>query len=431
MKSFFVDLLSVSVSKVVVIAFGIGYTIITARYLGPDLNGTIAALIVYPTLFMTVGSLGIRQSTAYFIGKGEFTELSIKKAVVQLWYVSSIFCIISSFLLIKFFSNSGDDNLLIFLAIAPIPFTLFITYNSGIFLGKNEVKQFNTVNWIPAFIKFISVIVLIIVFPFSIYGAMISAILAPLVMNLILLRHNDFIQGFSRGIEIKTLKALLSLGLVYATALLIINLNYKLDVILLDKMSTMYETGIYSKSAQLVEYLWEIPMLLSTIVFARSANSKDNDAFSQKVVQLLRVSSIIVGVCCIILILIAEPLITFLFGQEFKPSALVLIYLLPGVLLLTIFKVLNMDIAGRGKPWLSMKAMIPALIINIALNVVFIPNHGAIGAAIASTVSYSLAAVLFLFMYGKETGIKIPQIMRFSITDFDPIINILKNVIKR
>ena len=96
---------------------------------------------------------------------------------------------------------------------------------------------------------------------------------------------------------------MLSLGIVYASALLIISLNYKIDVVLLENLSTSYELGIYSKGVSIVEYLWQIPMLFSSIVFARSAVSKDGNAFSVKVAHLLRLSLIAVSLIAIFLIL--------------------------------------------------------------------------------------------------------------------------------
>jgi len=58
-----------------------------------------------------------------------------------------------------------------------------------------------------------------------------------------------------------------------------------------------------------------------------------------------------------------------MYGEKFEGSIEVLKILLPGVLVLTLFKVMNTDLAGKGKPWVSMKAMIPALIINIIINI--------------------------------------------------------------
>src|SRR5690606_30071696 len=188
------------------------------------------------------------------------------------------------------------------------------------------------------------------------------------------------------------------------------------------------ELGIYAKGAAITQYLWQIPMLLSTVVFARSAVSKDAKAFSMKVAQLLRVSFIIIGIVSVGLIFFSEWIIVGMYGESFRESTSVLNYLLPGVLILTIFKVMNMDLAGKGKPWVSMQAMIPALVINIVMNIILIPNMGADGAAISSTVSYGIAGLLFLFFYSKAVNLPIKEILKYKKTDFDPILNVLKKL---
>uniref|UniRef100_UPI00404AB1C8 flippase n=1 Tax=Flavobacterium sp. TaxID=239 RepID=UPI00404AB1C8 len=430
MKGFLFDVLSVGVSKILMICFGLVTTIIIARVLGPEQNGIIASLLVYPSLFMTIGSLGIRQSTTYFIGKNIYSDAQIKTAIAQIWFFTTIFSCIVCFFLISYFSNAGHNLTYVFLTILPIPFSLFITYNSGIFLGKNEIQVFNRINWIPIFITFVGVCLLVYYFPLGISGYLIAVVAGHFVVFIILFFKNNFIQYLSLQFNWQIIQKMLSLGLIYAFSLLIINLNYKLDVILLDKLSTPYETGIYSKGASIIQYLWQIPMLLSTVIFARSAVSKDDRGFSLKVALLLRVSILLVSVGSLVLFFFATPIIQLLFGDVYKPSAQVMNFLLPGVLLLTIYKVMNMDLAGKGKPWISMYAMLPALIINIVLNIVLIPIQGANGAAIASTISYSVAALLFLFFYSKTVNVPIKTILHFQKSDFAPLLKAFKKIKK-
>ena len=417
-SKFIQDFLGVGVSNALIIVFNLGASIIVARSLGPDKNGIIAALLVYPSLFMSIGSLGIRQSTAYFLGKGVFEEKEIKEAITQIWLFTSIISVISSFLLIYYLSSSSTDSLLILIAILPIPFNLFNTYNSGIFLGKNDLKTFNKINWLPAAFTFSLTIVFIILLDWDVAGAMLGLLGGPVIMFIILLRKNNFFDILSLKVNRNVIKKLLSLGSIYALALLVINLNYKLDIILLDRMSSPYELGIYSKGANLIQYLWQIPMVLSTIVFARSATAKDGNIFSLKVAQLLRVSLIVVGVLSLVLFFIAYYVVNIIYGIAFYDSIMVLRILMPGVVLMTIFKVMNMDLAGKGKPWISMQAMGPALIINVILNLLFIPNMGANGAALASTISYTIAGLLFLVFYSKETQLSIAEILKFRKSDF-------------
>jgi len=426
MSSFISDVFRVGISNFLIIAFGLTTSIITARYIGPEGNGIIAALLVYPSLFMSFGSLGIRQSTTYFLGKNIFSEEQIKTAITQIWMITTVFSIVSSFILIRYFSNSGENIALVILALLPIPFSLFNTYNSGIFLGKNDIKTFNKINWIPGLVALLGTIVFVIIFKLDIAGAMLASVGAPLFMSGILLFKNKFLKAFSFKYDWKIIKSLLSLGIVYAISLLVINLNYKTDIIILDELSTPYELGIYSKGSGITQYLWQIPMIFSTIVFARSAVSKNSKAFSLKVAQLLRLSFIAIGLGGIVLYFLSDLIIVGMYGVEFKGSISVLNYLLPGVLILTIYKVMNMDLAGRGKPWISMKAMLPALVLNILLNIWLIPSMGANGAAVSSTISYSLAGLLFLVFYSKEVSIPIRTIVSLKKSDLDPIRNMIK-----
>jgi O-antigen/teichoic acid export membrane protein len=423
------DIFSVAVSKGLIIVFGLITSVVVARVLGPEKNGIISVLLVYPSLFMTVGSLGIRQSTTFFLGKKIFSEEDIKATITQIWILSSLMCMIVCLCLMKYVSQSVDNMLLITLAIIPIPFALFNTYNSGIFLGKNQIGSFNKINWIPKLMILLCTVLLILVFSIDITGYMIALITGPLFIFIILLFRNKFIKSFRLKVNWPILKRMLGLGLSYSIALLIIDLNYRLDVIILDNMSTPYEIGLYSKGVAVTQYLWQIPMVLSPVIFTRSAISKNEKAFSLKVASLLRISLIIISLASIVLFVFSDWVILLLFGEEFQGSTSVLNILLLGVILLTVFKVMNMDLAGKGKPWISMKAMIPALIINIVLNVIWIPTKGADGAALASTISYSSAALLFLFFYSREVEIPMRTILLFQRKDFDFLNRIMKKKI--
>ncbi|MCE7053709.1 polysaccharide biosynthesis C-terminal domain-containing protein [Algoriphagus sp. AGSA1] len=431
MSSFIKDLARVATSNVAIIFFGVATSIVTARFIGPEGNGIIAGLIVYPSLFMSFGSLGIRQSTAYFLGKKIYSEDRIKTAITQIWSLTTIVSLIVCFVLMTYFSKSGENFLWVILALLPIPFSLFITYNSGIFLGRNDLQSFNKVNWVPPFIVLVVSLILVGLFNQGVQGALIAAVGGQLFMAMFMLFKNEFLKAFSLQYDFKVIKSMLSLGIVYAIALLIINLNYKVDVILLDKLSTSYELGIYSKGAGIIQYLWQIPMVLSTIIFSRSASAKDDYVFSLKVAQLLRISLVIVGGASLVLFFLSNFVILTMYGEAFRDSISVLKILLPGVLLLTVFKVMNMDLAGKGKPWISMKAMVPALILNVVLNLLWIQDYGANGASFASSISYSVAAILFAYFYCKETKVPAKELFGIRKSDFNVIFSKLDKLIPK
>ncbi len=421
MRSFLKDLSRIGTSKIIMVSASLGTSILTARTLGPANNGLISALLVFPNLLMTVGSLGVQQATTFLVGQKKFDEQEIKKTIVQIWLLSASLSVVICYFLILAFAKEQYTNLQIALALIPVPFALYNTYNSGYFLGKNKIKEFNQINWIPSILTLLGSVYALLILKPRIEGYMTALILGPLFITVVMLTKNKFFKAFSLQVNTELLKTMLRLGLTYAIALLVINLNYSFDVILVNKWSSPYYAGIYSKAANFTQFLWQIPMLMSTIVFARSAASNDGYAFSLKVAHLLRVSSVLILMGCIFFALFADVIIELFFGSAFAESANVVRLLLPGVFFLNIFKVMNMDLAGKGLPWVSLKAMLPAFLINLFCNYYFVPKYNANGAAIASSISYTAAAFLFLHFYSKQVKIPIRKILSFSFNDYTQI----------
>ena len=417
--SFLKDLRFIFQSKAAIIIFGVAMSVVTARYLGPEGNGIIASIMVYPTLFMSIGSLGIRQSTTYFVGQEKHSISEIYSAALSIWLLTSLVSMLCCFVLIQYVTKTDFLLVQVLLVLSTIPFSLYNTYTSGIFLGKKNIKEFNRINWVPAFLNLLFTFLLVGPIPLGVTGSLIGSLLSVFFMAVVVFRKMRQQISFRINFNWPLLTGMLKLGLIYALSLFVINLNYKADVILLDQLSTKHELGIYSKGVSIVQYLWEIPMLLSTLIFSRSAASKNPELFSLQVCRLLRFAGVIILVASVVLFLLSGFVINLLFGPKFEASAMVLKLLMPGIFLLTIFKVLFMDMAGKGKPWISLTAMIPAVIINILLNIWWIPAYGANGSALASTVSYSVAALVFLFVYSKKVNIPIKTIFSFTREDVE------------
>lgn len=430
MLHFLRDIKKVGFSNAVVIASSILASVIIARMLGPEKNGTLATLLVYPTLFMTFGRFGISEAVTHILGRRLFRKKDIKIAITQIWFFTSVFGCIICYLLLRYLSNSGDDEYLVMLTLIPIPLATYIDYFSGVFLARGKIGFFNKIYWLPKLITSVLIAIFLLVFAFDISGVLLALIGGPLLMFLILLFNNNGLKAFSFQIKWEIIKPLMRLGSIYALATLTIFLNLRADVVLLDFMSTPYETGIYTKGTGITEYLWQIPVIFSHVVMHRSAVAKDDRAFSLKIAQLLRISLVIMVIASLILFVLAEFLIIGLYGEAFRGSVVVLQVLLPGVFFLVFYKVISTDMAGKGKPWVTLKAMAMAFPINIVLNLLFIPKYGSVGAALGSTISYTFAAFLYLHLYSKEIGIPIRTILAYKESDFIRILDIL-NYFKR
>lgn len=426
MRSFVKDFSNSFFSKIAIIIFSFFKGVIIARYLGPEKNGVIASLMVYPIILMSLGSLGIRQTAAYFTGKKLFSEQEIQGATIQLWLLSSFFSIIICYILTTNFIKGEYSIYYILLVIAQIPFTLFNTFQSGIYLGKNKISKFNQISWLSAFVVLLFTILLVIVFKLSIMGALVALIIGPVLVFLQIIFVSK-IRVFDFKFNKKVIVAFLSKGSIYALSFLLINLNYKIDIIILNQLVNDFQVGIYSKGVLLAEYLWQVPMVFSSIIFARSASSKDNHSFSNKVAALTRLSLCLVALMSVVIFLNSTFIVTKIFGLDYILSSDVLNILLPGVVLMTFFKVLYMDTAGKGKPIQGVYIMLPALIINLILNFLLIPKYSVNGAALASSISYGFAGIAILLFYNSENRVGLMNILVIKREDIHQVLSKLLN----
>ena len=113
----------------------------------------------------------------------------------------------------------------------------------------------------------------------------------------------------------------------------------------------------------------------------------------------------------LLLAMLARPLLHLLFGEAFIPSLPALLWLLPGIIAFSLVTVIASYFAGLGKPRLNLSVALAGLLITVVLDVLLIPRYQIIGAAIASTASYSASAVLTLLLFKQQTGMPLTNVL--------------------
>jgi O-antigen/teichoic acid export membrane protein len=111
------------------------------------------------------------------------------------------------------------------------------------------------------------------------------------------------------------------------------------------------------------------------------------------------------------LTIVGYPLIQLLFGPKFSGAFVPMIFLMPGVVALSIANVLASDLAGRGRPEYASYAAGLTLVLTIGLDVLLIPRFGASGAALASTAAYSAAAGFLLVIFARRFRVSISELV--------------------
>lgn len=173
----------------------------------------------------------------------------------------------------------------------------------------------------------------------------------------------------------------------------------------------MYSTGV-----SMAELLWYIPNAVSGALFPKIP-TLENKVASQLTARTCRQVFSLIFIGAILFRFLGKTIIVMAYGQEFQPSTAPFLWLLPGILGMTISKIISADLSGRGKPEYSTKTSGLTLVITIIGDIILIPALGISGAALASSLAYITSAIVSVIWFRKETGTSIGDLLILKPSD--------------
>ncbi|MDD5464595.1 MAG: polysaccharide biosynthesis C-terminal domain-containing protein, partial [Candidatus Moranbacteria bacterium] len=109
----------------------------------------------------------------------------------------------------------------------------------------------------------------------------------------------------------------------------------------------------------------------------------------------------------IITIAFAGNIISILFGADYIAATLTLQILAINAIFYTVFLIFSTSLIAVNKPLTNTKITAFISVLNLALNIIFIPVYGIAGAAISTTASYFIGMLLTFRSLRKEVTIPI------------------------
>ncbi|MCK4352701.1 flippase [candidate division WOR-3 bacterium] len=423
-------------SRVISFILGFGISIIIARALGPSGKGAFAFIMLIPALLTMLGNLGIGAANTYFTANrkypGEnivsntfFSAIVIGGLLILAFYLGSHIPVFKEFIASKHVPLS-----LLWLAISIIPFSLLYSYSISILVGREKIATFSIINIINPALYLLFIVFFVTIFKKSVSGAVTAYVLNIILIALITFFLIQKIGKLKLNIDTKLLRESTSYGFKAWVGNLAQFLNYRLDMFLVAYFLNFTVLGYYSLAVGIVEQLWLVPASIATVLFPRVSYIGGTKA-SRLTPKVTRTSLFIILVISFMLAIIAKPLIKFIYGKAFLPSVLPFLILLPGVIILSIDKVLSSDLAGRGKPEIGAMASLVSLLVNIPLNLLLIPRWGISGAAFASTIAYATSTIFMLAVFLKISGNSCKDTLLIKISDFRICFDLLSKYLKK
>ena len=430
-RSFLKDISGVFASNILAIGSAFLIDIVLSRQLGPEGRGLYTSILVVPLIVTSFVMLGIRRSAVFHLGNRVFDENRTVSGILSLLMITSLMAILITGISLLVMIPKGLTLPMAILALLSIPVKLILVYSGGIYIGKEEFKRSNIQVWLPVFYNLVGIILFVALIKWSVTGALLALFLANLAVAVRSLLYLSATYAIRLRWDKEVWISLAKMGVVYALAVVIMQLNYRVDLLLLQKLSTLREVGYYSLGVAISDKLWQLPSAIGLVVMSRSANMAETARLNRDVAKLVRVSFLIVLVASILLWLVIPYLLPFFFGNRFIPSIGIVRMMLPGILMFVIVRILSGRFAGAGEPKLLIGLFAPVLLVNIVLNLFWIPQYGGMGAAMATNVSYTLGALGMLLIFSVKMKVSFAEIIFYKRSDFDFVQKITNRIRKK
>lgn len=417
-RSIMADIFGVFNTNMAVLIIGFVIGIILPNELGPEATGLYYAILVIPQLTHSLIDLGTRPAIVMLSGRKKVPDEELLSALVFVFAVSTLACVVIYGGIFWWINNPDYSSMFIAIILLNTPLRLVTAYGAAFMLAKEKIRKYNRINWLFPLVNLLGILLFVSLLDLGVLGALLAVISASFVVAVyaltLIFRKIRLKLRMNAGI----IGDIYKYGLIYALSFLVIRFNYRVDIFLLERLSTYSETGYYSLGVNIAELIFQIPFALWIVVVSRSARAEDQTAMARTVLKLLRVAFLTAMVASAALYFLSPWAITLVYGTKFIPSIPVVQQILPGILFVVIFKVLNGHLAGMGKPWVPALAFLPSVLLNIGLNLWWIPLYGAQGAVMATNISYTLGAFILLIVYRKMMKVSWADVFVIRRSDF-------------
>ena len=402
-------------SKIISLLLSLCSGIIIARVLGPEGKGVLAVAFLVPTLLFTIFLFDSNLSVRYYVAKTPDKIRNIIRSSLVYLNILGITLLLLSYLILIFFSatiNQWIATDILCISMLLIPFFININLSGAVLSGMQRFFTVSVINLTNVGIYTIIILVLSQIY-LTIKIVVICKIAASFIITLI------YIIVFWNGklifrrvtLDAKLFSDILKYGLKSYPGTIAQFLNYRIDIFLVAYFLTFEEVGLYVLAVNWSELIFYLPDSMAMVLFPTIASSKSRKDSNELTAIMTKAVMIIILIGSIFILLFAGKLIPFLYTNQFLGSIYPLFILLPGVLMLSMWKIIISDLAGRGFPQYKSITSTAGMILNVILNIILIPLYGINGAALATSLSYTLTTILSIYWHINITGTTLFQLL--------------------
>jgi O-antigen/teichoic acid export membrane protein len=405
------------VASIAQAALSIVAVAIVARALGPTGKGVYDLYWTTANMAVMLFSLALPAGVTYTVARG---RLDLSRLMTQLMILSVAigaftFCAVRLLATISRFRSFLPSDAFVLQTTAITASALAaLTLFRAVIVGQRLFRRASMIDVFRALSGVLSIAVAVTIGARSGSWRLHAVVLANcFAVFMSSLAYLGGIVGTRRPFSRRGLRSAPELvgALTYAAPAYLANLvqylNYRIDVFFVSGMSGAAALGNYQLAVMIAESLRLLPTAAQAIIWPTIASRQEASiANANLTIRTARAVFVVTVGGSLLVGGIGYLAIPSLFGRGFAPSVGPLVALLPGLAMFAVTTVLAGYISGIGMPHLNLHASMTGLIATITLDFLLIPRFGIMGAATASSISYSITTAYMLWLFARLTGVR-------------------------
>jgi O-antigen/teichoic acid export membrane protein len=405
-RRFLRDSVGVFGGQVAMVVIGVGTSVITARTLGPEGRGHLQLLMMFPMFLANFVKLGIPQASVYCIRRRGAAASAVASQVLVLGVafglVLAVGCWLGREWLLASMLRGVPENTLppVF---ALFPFVLVQAFFLGVLQAEERFGEYNFQQVAPAVLGLVGMSIALLWMRAGLLGAvLVQTLIVGLVSVWLVVRvhrrtplHLDW--------DTRLTREMLEFGGKSYVQTLAATLHRSIDQYMMNMFIGAGPVGLYAVAVNLTNFLLKIPDAIGTVLFPRLAALSEREAHAATS-RVCRLTLFLTASAGLAYACLGGLVIRTLYGPRFEGSIRPMLLMLPGIVMMSLYLILTRNFTSRNRQGVNILAAAIALGTNVSLNCLLIPRWGVEGAAVSTGVSYSLAALMLLAMFVRESG---------------------------
>ncbi len=405
-------------TRVLVAGLGVGISILIARALGPEGRGLYVYPITLVGLLTTTLHASLEQANVHLFSGRLFSsdDLAANSGLVAS-IAAGISLLVTAILLgLRPGGTAAVPADVLLAALSVVPFAIHQIYLTGLLQITHRISAANRAAVVSAGAQAVAIGILFVVGRLSVFAVVLVASGVGILHWALTARLLGKLVSLVPRYLPDLLHRALRFGLSLHVGLIMVFLQLRADVFLLERLSGFAAVGVYTLAVMMAESIWMMTDAIAVTFLPHQVEASTTDA-GRITLRACRFNILLALLGGAGLALVSYPVVRFAYGTPFLPAIPALLGLLPGVVCYSVQRVCGAYLLRLNHP-LRMSAILGgAVVLNLGLNLLLIPRWGIVGAALASTASYALSAGLFLAWALRVSSLSLQDLLRFAPED--------------